>query len=327
MSKKSGFTLVELLVVITILALLTRIGVVFFQGTQIKTRDAKRKQDLSSLAVALEIYFQKNNQYIQGASATHSCTDTSDTNALYTNITPYMANSVVPKDPQNQTQYCYYSSSNGGSYRLFTKLEDCKESGSNFLCANQAWNYTVYSTDLTLSGAPGDSSVDSDGDTYQAGIPGTTCANGKPCDCYDVSGGPTVFCDGANHTTSYCAHPGQLDYFTATRGTSSQGNDSAGNTWNSYDYNCDGVETKSPTYNCITTLSANTCSATIIAGHGGYASSIPACGASANFRLCFSNSTGSCTNGSASIACTIGCLTSATQWYTNDVNTYTMPCH
>lgn len=36
-------------------------------------------------------------------------------------------------------------------------------------------------------------------------------------------------------------HPGQTAYFTTTRGTAAMGNDSAGHTWNSFDYNCTGV--------------------------------------------------------------------------------------
>lgn len=65
---------------------------------------------------------------------------------------------------------------------------------------------------------------DSDGDGFVAGTaPGT--------DCYDLN---------ANARPNLPAGT----YFTTTRGTSAQGNDTAGNTWNSYDYNCDGTETK-----------------------------------------------------------------------------------
>lgn len=86
---------------------------------------------------------------------------------------------------------------------------------------------------------------DVDKDTYQAGTPGTTCPNGKLCDCYD---------NNAN------AFPGQTGYFTNTRGTSTQGNDSAGNTWNSYDYDCNGTETKKCEWTSNTTAHACTSS-------------------------------------------------------------------
>ncbi len=58
-----GFTLVELMVVVTIIAILTGIGLYFFAGAQQKTRDAKRKEDLNSIAHALEIYYQRNKEY------------------------------------------------------------------------------------------------------------------------------------------------------------------------------------------------------------------------------------------------------------------------
>ena len=57
-------------------------------------------------------------------------------------------------------------------------------------------------------------------------------------DCYDLDA---------------TAKTGQTTYYSVTRGTSGEGNDSAGQTWNSYDYNCDAAETKeyTSTANCI----------------------------------------------------------------------------
>ena len=61
-------------------------------------------------------------------------------------------------------------------------------------------------------------------------------------DCYDLNAS---------------AKPGQTVYFATTRGTSGQGNDSAGNTWNSYDYNCssavEGVYSASTDASTVTT--------------------------------------------------------------------------
>lgn len=62
MSKK-GFTLVELLVAISIIAILSAIGMIVFGNVQMQARDSKRKQDLRAISTALEIYYNKNGKY------------------------------------------------------------------------------------------------------------------------------------------------------------------------------------------------------------------------------------------------------------------------
>lgn len=56
---RRGFTLVELLVVTSIIAVLSTIGITTYQEIQSKARDSVRKQDLNTLAIALELYYQK----------------------------------------------------------------------------------------------------------------------------------------------------------------------------------------------------------------------------------------------------------------------------
>lgn len=61
-----GFTLVELLVVISIIAILSIIGITVFTGVQKSSRDARRKGDIEAIAKALESDFATSNrtQYI-----------------------------------------------------------------------------------------------------------------------------------------------------------------------------------------------------------------------------------------------------------------------
>ncbi len=61
MFSKKGFTLIELMVVIALVAVLTSIGFAAFNGIQSKTRDSKRKQDLKQLSIALELYRQTHS--------------------------------------------------------------------------------------------------------------------------------------------------------------------------------------------------------------------------------------------------------------------------
>jgi len=58
--KNNGFTLVELLLTITILSILTIVGLGQFRNAQRKAVDAQRKADLSAIQRGLEMYYTDN---------------------------------------------------------------------------------------------------------------------------------------------------------------------------------------------------------------------------------------------------------------------------
>ena len=53
---KHGFTIVELLIVIVVIAILAAISIVAYTGIQQRARDSHRKSDLAVIAKALQIY-------------------------------------------------------------------------------------------------------------------------------------------------------------------------------------------------------------------------------------------------------------------------------
>ena len=62
-NNSKGFTIIELLVVISIIGLLSTISVVALNGARKKSRDAKRIADINNLQTALELYYNDNNGY------------------------------------------------------------------------------------------------------------------------------------------------------------------------------------------------------------------------------------------------------------------------
>ncbi|KUK79567.1 MAG: Prepilin-type N-terminal cleavage/methylation domain-containing protein [Microgenomates bacterium 39_7] len=63
LSSKSGFTMIELLVVATIIILLTTIGLVSYRQASISSRNGKRKADLETVRQALVMYRSEQGSY------------------------------------------------------------------------------------------------------------------------------------------------------------------------------------------------------------------------------------------------------------------------
>ena len=68
MKRKKGFTLIELMVVISIIGILATIIIVTFVNAAAKSRDSKRKTDLNAISSALEMYFYDNKFYPIGGN-------------------------------------------------------------------------------------------------------------------------------------------------------------------------------------------------------------------------------------------------------------------
>ncbi len=116
----SGFSLVELLVVITIMAILSVTAYVALGGQTAKARNSKRMQDLGAIQSAIEIYALNNGNKYPAALDDGNTTDPE------TDLVPkYMPK--LPKDPSKNASggnfdYAYGFSTN--SYQLGTTLEE-----------------------------------------------------------------------------------------------------------------------------------------------------------------------------------------------------------
>lgn len=145
-----GFTLIELLVAISILAIIAAIGLTSYTQAQKLSRDNKRKQDLRGIAVALELYKQKNGSYPKLTPAPTGCSNIGGDLYCYSNnaTTPWLPSlsgftDFVPKDPlsnngdpngagsygyayMNPVTYCT-NEGDGKYFMLFTKLENTSD--------------------------------------------------------------------------------------------------------------------------------------------------------------------------------------------------------
>lgn len=69
-NKHHGFTLMELMITVAILAVITAIAVPAYNGYMATARKTEGHNNLAALALAQEEYFLENNEYFYGADKT-----------------------------------------------------------------------------------------------------------------------------------------------------------------------------------------------------------------------------------------------------------------
>ena len=122
LQKQKGFTIVELLIVVVVIAILAAITIVSYNGITANAQFTKLKSELSSVNKAILLYYADNGVY---PSSTASCTngwcgwDQVTGDAFVPNVSPKYI-TVLPQMPtENVAQDAFlYHSVNGTSYRL-----------------------------------------------------------------------------------------------------------------------------------------------------------------------------------------------------------------
>lgn len=130
MRRKTGFTLIELVVVMTIIMVITAVGMVSFQGASAKSRDGRRKADLEKIRVALEMVRQVGNTY----------PDASAGEAIGL-VPTYLQ--TWPTDPTTGWNYNYNRTTNY-TYTLYARLEvGAGADITGVSCGTSLCNYSV----------------------------------------------------------------------------------------------------------------------------------------------------------------------------------------
>lgn len=144
---RAGFTLIEIIVVMAIIGILSAMVGGSFITSRVRARDAERKNAVTQMQRALELYYTDFDEYppAVGGEIDDNAWGTAFTNP--NSGTVYMTQ--LPSDSRAPTQQFYYeSNATGTAYRLYARLENDEDSD----------------TDLDGDGTPGDSYDGTQGD-------------------------------------------------------------------------------------------------------------------------------------------------------------------
>lgn len=121
LSTAKGFSLIELLIVVAILGALAIVGVGGYMSSLQRSRDARRKADLSSIQKGLESYYNDNGYYPVNTTSTYLCA--SDVNCYL---------KTTPTDPKGYTYYYLRGDVSGTnqSFQLYSTLERTDDTGT-----------------------------------------------------------------------------------------------------------------------------------------------------------------------------------------------------
>jgi len=160
-NSRKGFTMIELMVVVSIIGLLSSMILVGMQNGRVSARDAARKKDVQLLEKALVMYWERTGHFpseatFDGSIGSDSCgcpasgapagctgNDWCHTSGIWNGlVTTQGILSQLPVDPMNNPAYYYY-------------YEPCcnRDCGNGNSCANKGCcEYTIGASKMEGSG-------------------------------------------------------------------------------------------------------------------------------------------------------------------------------
>lgn len=126
LKKQSGFTLIELMVVVAILAILAVVVAPMVLDRPDEARVVKAKQDMASISSALNLYKLDNYRYPTTDQGLEALVQKPTSDPVPKHWRPYLQN--LPKDPWGN-DYLYLSPGEHGDFDLYTLGADGQEGG------------------------------------------------------------------------------------------------------------------------------------------------------------------------------------------------------
>ena len=127
---RKGFTLIEILIVVAIIAILASVVLVGLGPTQQAGRDARRLSDLRGVQTALELYFGKCGIYPGSATcvAGGPGADWSGATGLAGVLNTVAGIKSFPSDPSSDRTYSYAYNAGNSQYIIAAALENANNS-------------------------------------------------------------------------------------------------------------------------------------------------------------------------------------------------------
>ena len=138
---KKAFSLVEILVVATIISLLASIAAVSYSRFVKQSRDARRKTDIEQIRAAIELYRNFNGAY-PTPGMTFGVGAIIDDGASPTTYMSRIPNDPLSSSPTANTYY-YLSSGTFQDYTLCAYIEGDVSSATGPTCGAQNCNYCM----------------------------------------------------------------------------------------------------------------------------------------------------------------------------------------
>lgn len=135
-SKSKGFTLIEVLVAATIVAVLAAVGLASYSSATKRSRDAKRRSDIEQIRAALEMYRTDTGSYVvsSGGPAYNELDDAGELKPQY------MGN--IPRDPVGTNEYRYEGSAYSYCLRAALEKPTASDVSTCSTCASP-YNYCI----------------------------------------------------------------------------------------------------------------------------------------------------------------------------------------
>lgn len=117
--KQTGFTIVELLIVIVVIGILAAITIVAYTGTQARATYTSYRSDIETINKAILLYQADNGAYPGNNAASGGCWTNQGTQNFISGLTPtYLTNLPLTPNASAGNYYAYCFKTGGVDYKL-----------------------------------------------------------------------------------------------------------------------------------------------------------------------------------------------------------------